>query len=102
MSTAAPSASAHLGASQPELLLCPSEIPCGSCGASTALLWEPGPLFSVGSGHCPRCSCPVLSLIGDSIPLEIFIDGLEGLSDRALRARFGLPEASRLLGRPLD
>jgi len=47
----------------------PTSIPCGSCGASTALSWETNPDISIGMGSCPSCSRSVLSLIGDSIDM---------------------------------
>ena len=56
----------------------PVHLPCGHCGASTALSWRSeGDGGAMGQGRCPSCGYLVHSFaFDDGLPLDIFLSAL--------------------------
>lgn len=57
----------------------PTSIPCGFCGASTALEREQLEELSIGLGACPKCRHMVISVAGPSVDVVAFVDFLESI-----------------------
>ena len=56
----------------------PDSLPCGHCGASTALSWHSdGDGGAMGQGKCSSCGYLVHSFaFNDDLPLDIFLSAL--------------------------
>ena len=77
--------------------LYPDSIPCGYCGASTALLWEQVEELSIGQGLCSECRHMVLSVAGHSAAVQAFLDWLESIDYPSEKDVSPLPLASQKL-----
>ena len=68
----------------------PDSLPCGHCGASTALSWRSdGDGGAMGQGKCSSCGYLVHSFaFNDGLPLDIFLS--------ALLSSFQMPPASSI------
>jgi hypothetical protein len=72
----------------------PASLPCGHCGASTALSWRSdGDGGAMGQGRCPSCGYLVHSFVfDDGLPLDIFLSALlSSFPDAACKLHFGPP-----------
>jgi len=62
-----------------DLALYPTSIPCGFCGASTALVRHQLESLSIGQGSCPECHRMVVSVAGPWDATQAFLDWLESI-----------------------
>ena len=72
----------------------PDSLPCGHCGASTALSWRSdGDGGAMGQGKCSSCGYFVHSFaFNDGLPLDIFLSALlSSFPDAACKLHFGPP-----------
>lgn len=77
--------------------LYPTSIPCGFCGASTALVREQIEELSVGQGLCSECRHMVISVAGPWDAAQAFLDCLESIDYPKDQDVSPLPLASRKL-----
>ena len=75
--------------------LYPTSIPCGYCGASTALVREQIEELSIGQGLCSECRHMVLSVAGPWDAVQAFLDWLESIDYPSEKDVSPLPLASR-------
>ena len=68
----------------------PDSLPCGHCGASTALSWRSdGDGGAMGQGKCSSCGYLVHSFaFNDGLPLDIFLSAPFVVSRCRLQAPF--------------
>ena len=69
----------------------PSRLPCGHCGASTALSWHSeSDALAMGQGQCPSCGYVVHSFASDEpLPLDVFLALVSAFPDTVCKPHFG-------------